>query len=334
METKTKLIVMTGLLVMLVAVVAVEFRPPERPSPDRISVRLPIPVIEAGQTPFYVAADRGFYEAENLVVKFELGTPELNPVNMVSTENDDFGILGGPDTLLVANGNGADLQAIAILHYESNFPCLLVLESAGISRLDQLRDKKVGFFYGHISTDVLRNLFRKENVRVEEVDIGFDYNQLLTRRISAAWAFRVTAGLDLPAAGHPVQILSPADYGITTHGYTVFARREYLGANPDLVIRFLRATFRGVAYSLKNPEAANEILLKRDPTIDRDLSLRRLQLYNAVSSAPPLRQFGFMNAKMFQETYSRLIEEQVIERQFDPMTAFTTAFLEDAQPDQ
>ena len=41
--------------------------------------------------------------------------------------------------------------------------------------LQQLEDKKIGFFYGHISTDVLHNLLNKYNIDYEEVDVGFTF---------------------------------------------------------------------------------------------------------------------------------------------------------------
>src|SRR5438046_1436831 len=127
-----------------------------------------------------------------------MGSKELNPVKTVATNQDTFGVLGGPDTLLVARSKGQPLQAIAVLHRNSNFPCLLALKSSGITKVEQLTGKKVGFFYGHISTDVLRSFLRKTGVKVEEVDVGFDYTQLINGGVAAQWAFTVTAGIDLP----------------------------------------------------------------------------------------------------------------------------------------
>src|ERR1044071_5538085 len=204
--------------------------------PSQISVRFPIPIVEAGQTPFYVAQDKGYYAAEGLNVKFEMGSRELNPIKTVATGQDVFGVVGGPDTEIVARSTGQPLKAVAILHRNSNFPALLTLKSSGITRLEQLQGKKIGFFYGHISTDVLRNLLRKENIQYTEVDVGFDYNQLIARQIDAEWAFTVTAGLDLPARGVEVNVISPADYGILTHGYTILTTEGTINRHPELEI--------------------------------------------------------------------------------------------------
>jgi len=275
-----------------------------------------------------VSEDLGYYTEENLEVRFEMGSRELNPVKLVATGQDTFGVLGGPDTLLVARSKGQPLRAISVLHRNSNFPCLVTLRSSRITKVDQLQGKKIGFYYGHISTDVLRNLLRKQSVQYSEVDVGFDYNQFISGQIDAQWAFTVTAGLDLPAKGIDLNFISPADYGIVTHGYTIFATENTISQRPDVVMRFLRATLRGVKYSVENPEAANKSLLKRDPKLDEALNLKRQKAYNAVTSNSEQFPPGYMDREMFQTTYDRLVEEKVIEKPFDVGEAYTTEFLD------
>ncbi len=299
------------------------------PPPTQVSVRFPIPIIESGQATFYVTQDKGYYAEEKLDVRFEMGSRELNPVKMVATGQDTFGVLGGPDTLLVARSKGQPLKAVAVIHRESNFPCLITLKSSGITKLPQLQGKKIGFFYGHISTDVLRNLLRKNQIEYTEVDVGFNYGQLIAGQIDAEWAFTVTAGLELPAKGVEINFISPADYGIVTHGYTVFATEKTIKEKPDVVLRFLRASLRGVKYTVEHPEDANRSLLKRDSTLDEALCLERQKAYNAVTSNGDKYPPGYMDRDMFQGTYDRLVEEKVIEKPFDVSDAYTTQFLEE-----
>ena len=320
-----------GILAALAAVLSLGCSSPSNQTAQgnaHISVRFPIPIVEAGQTPFYVANDKGYYGDEHLDVSFQMGSRELNPVKTVATGQDTFGVLGGPDTLLVARSTGQPLKAIAVLHRNSNFSCLITLKSSGITTLAQLQGKKIGFNYGHISTDVLHSLLRKNGIHYTEVDVGFDYNQLIAGRIDAEWAFTVTAGLDLPAKGIEINIISPADYGIVTQGYTIFTTDQVVQQQPDLVLRFLRATLRGVKFTMENPEEADQAVLKRDSTLDAALSLTRLKDYDAVTSDSDKYPAGYMDREMFQSTYDRLAEEQVIRKPFDPKEAYATQFLE------
>lgn len=328
MTKNKKLLIVLFIVVVLVSVLLVVYLVRTHRPAREVSVRFPIPIIESGQSPFYLAEDKGYYLDEELKIRFEMGSRELKPAIMVASGLDTFGVLGGPDTLLVARSTGLPLKAIAIIHRNSNFPSLVTLKSSGITKLDQLEGRKVGFFYGHISTDVLRNLFRHQNIPVTEVNVGFDYNQLLNGNIDAEWAFTVTAGLDLPAQGIDINVIHPEDYGIITHGYTIFARDDFIRDHPDQVLAFLRATLRGVSDAIDSPEDATAALLRRDLDLDPNISLQRQHAYNIVTSASKDYPPGYMDRAMFQETYDRLVEENVIETVFDVSNAFTTEFVD------
>lgn len=292
--------------------------------PSDISVRLPIPYIEAAFTPYYAAIDQGYYAEEGLNVTFETGTSETNPVRMVASGADEFGFLGGPDTLLVARSKGQPLVAIAILHKGSDFPVIVSLEESGIDTLQELNNTRIGFFYGHISTDVLRSLLNTHHIDYEEVDVGPDYSQLIAGKLEAQWAWRTTAGINLPASGHPINIISPQEYGMTTHGFTFFTTEEMIQSNPEIVEKFLRATLRGVEYTQENPDKALESVLTRNPALDPELERYRLDAYMERVTLP----LGYLDHEMFEETYERLVASGVITQEFDVEDAYTTRFFE------
>ena len=292
---------------------------------DEISVRLPIPFYDASFTPFYAAIDQGYYAKEGLDVSFELGNSETNPVKMVAIGANEFGILGGPDTLLVAKSRNVDLVAVAILQQNSNFPGLVTLKSSNLTKLSDLNGKRIGFFYGHISTDVIHSMLAKENITYKEIDVGSDYNQLITGMVDAQWVFRTTGIINLEDKGMDVNFISPKDYGMTVHGYTIFVSRAYLNKNPEIIERFLRATFKGIKYSMQNPEDATNSLIARDQNLRFDLELKRWLLFSEPMSGDfPI---GYLNNTMFNETYSRLESLGVLEKSFDYKTSYTTEFV-------
>ncbi|MCK4669831.1 MAG: ABC transporter substrate-binding protein [Nanoarchaeota archaeon] len=324
-----KYLVLICLVISLIALAGCSDQATVLGSEEKLSVRLPIPIIESAFTPFYTAIDKGYYSDEDLDVTFNLGSPETNPVKMVASGTDQFGVIGGPDTLLVARSKGQPLAAIAMIHRDSDFPVILTLKESRLTELEDLKDKKIGFFYGHISTDVLHNLLNKYNIRHEEVDVGFDYSQLIAKKIDAQWAFRTTAGLNLPSKGIDINVISPKDYGINTHGYTIFATEETIQEHPEIVERFLRATIKGIKYTLENPDDALLSTFARDTKLDPILERKRLGLYMEVMSNSEEYPIGYMDYDMFKETYDRLKEENVIEEEFDVNEAFTTKFLEE-----
>lgn len=295
-----------------------------------VSLRNPIPPITTGQTPLFVARDKGVFEELGLSVKLEQGGAEVNPVKMVAAGKNTFGMVGGPEILLVARGQGILVKAIAILHRNANFPCFVTLGSSGIKEISQLQDKRVAFFPGHITTDVLKPLLKKEGIEVNESSMGLDYTQLITGKIDAQWGFTVRAAIQLPLEGHPVNVIRASDYGIITHGYTIFALEETIENQPEICEKLLRGIFQGIDSTLEHPEEAESILLNANPTLADELEFVRKSesMFNAVISNSDEFPKGYMDSEMFESAYKYLKEEGAIENDFPVTEAFTTHFLE------
>jgi NitT/TauT family transport system substrate-binding protein len=279
----------------------------------------------------FMARVKGYFAEQGLEVNFEQGGREVNPVAMVAAGKNDFGMVGGPEILLVARSKGVPIKAIAVLHRNANFPAFVTLKSSGITTLAQLEGKDVGFFPGHITTDVLKPLLKRNNVKVNEVNVGFDYNQLITGKLAGQWAFTVRAALELPAKGVEINVLRASDYGISTHGYTIFALEKTIAQRPEACEKLLRAIFKGIEFTVNNPTEAADALLKLNPALDRTFITKSEPMFNAVLSRSPEYPAGYMDRAMFETAYGYLKEEGAIGKEFDVSDAYTNQFLEHIQ---
>lgn len=293
-------------------------------APIELSVRLPIPAADTGFAPFYLGIDKGFFEKQGLKVILQTGSPELNPVKMVSQKVDQFGLLGGPELLLTARNKKAPIVGVALLGKNADLAGIVTLKSSGLTKLEQLQGRKVGFFYGHISTDILHMLFQKENIKVDELDTGFDYGQLINGKIDAQWAFRTTAGINLPAKGIEVNFIGASDYGIHTQGYTVVVNEEYANLHPDVVKRFVAAIIDATKYAANHPEDEVEATMKRDPNFKPAVGKAQVALYNKVIHNHD--QLGeFSNADL-QATAAQMKAANLLPEDFDAAAAFDGRF--------
>ena len=292
----------------------------------QLSLRLPIPVVDTSFSPYYLAEDKGFFSKYKMTVTLEPGTAELNPIKMLTQGVDDFAVLGGPELLLSARAKGAPLVAIALIHKDSDFVVFITPKDSGLTKVSQLRGKKVGFFYGHISTDILHMLLKKENVEVEELDVGFNYGPLISGELDAQWAFRTTAGISLPAKGFAVNFISPADYGIITQGHVLVTTEKMIRDRPEIVQNFLNAVLDALSYSLDNVQEAVNSSVARDSKFQASVGKKQLAIYNKAIRNNS--RIGLITEDIMENTKTQMVEFGLIPANFNVQAAYTTHFLD------
>lgn len=290
-----------------------------------VRLRLPIPVADTAFAPYYLGVDKGIFKKHGLDVVVEPGTPDLNPVKMVSQNTDQFGVVGGPELLLTGRSKGAPIVGISLIHKDSDFVVLLTLKDSGITDIKQLQNKKVGFFYGHISTDVLHMLFRKEQVQVEEVDVGFDYGPFIAHKLDAQWAFRSTAGISLPAKGVELNVISPADYGISTQGHMVITNEQMIKEKPEIVKQFTTAMIEALAFSVEHPDESIKATIQRNSKFQPEVGKKQLDIY--IPAIKRNKRLGWIDPVDMKMIKQQMVSIGLLEEEFDISTAYTNQFI-------
>ncbi|MDP7181902.1 MAG: ABC transporter substrate-binding protein [Candidatus Woesearchaeota archaeon] len=296
-----------------------------------LNIRMPIPVIESHAAPFIAAQKMGFYEEEGLKVNINPSSAQLNPVTAVLSGADEIAWLGGPDTMLVAQGKGADLIAIANVYQESNFVGIMTLKDSGIKTVKDLEGKRLGMFFGHISTDIIRAWLKQEGVTVEEVNVVFDFQQLIRGDIDAMFDFRTYGPLIMEhKLNHSVHRMEPKDYGIRSWGYTLFAKRSFTQEHPEVVEGYIRATMKGLKWSRENTEEAITMIIGVNPGLNADFEriVRGMLADIYDEQYGDGRPLGWLDPHAFKETYERLDRQGLIEEPFDYTKSYTNAFVE------
>jgi ABC-type nitrate/sulfonate/bicarbonate transport system substrate-binding protein len=299
--------------------------------PDAVSVRLPIPVVDAAFAPYYLGIDAGIFERHGLSVTLEPGSPELNPVRMVDSGVDEFGVAGGPELIMSGQAAGAQVTGILLVHKDANFPVIIALAESGIDEIGDLEGARIGFFEGHISTDVLRAFLEQEGITYRQEDVGFNYGPLLAGQIDASWAFRTTAGITLPAQGVALNVIDPADYGIRTDGHVVFTHDRLIDERPELVQRFVDAVVESMRYTIEHPDEAVRAAVRRDPDFSPDVGTQQLRIYGPAMQRVEGRMGSFDTAAL-QATARRQKALGVLATGYAVGDGFTNRFV-DAAPD-
>lgn len=294
-----------------------------------VSLRLPIPVVDAAFAPYYLGQDLGIFDKHGFSVTIEPGSPELNPVRMVESGIDEFGVVGGPELAMSGRAAGAQIRGIALLHRDANFPVILTLKDSGIETAEDLHGKRIGFFIGHISTDILRAFLSQEGIDYKQVDVGFNYGLLLAGQVDASWAFRTTAGITLPEQDVELNVIDPANYGILSQGHVIITHDRLIENRDDLVQRFVDGVLEAITYSLEHPDEAVASCIRRDRNFTRTIGEKQIAIYNETIRKNEV--LGHIDLERMRDVAARQRRLGVLPGSYELGGTFTNQFI-DASP--
>lgn len=242
--------------------------------------------IEGPSSPFLVALDKGYFAQEGLSVVIDRGTGSAGTVSRIAGGAYEMGY-ADINAMMEFNVKNPDkaLQAIGIV-YNTAPMTVFTLKDKGINTPQDLAGKKLGAPAGDAGRRLFP-LFASQN--------GFDPNAvewvtmepalrevaLAKGEVDAITAFYGSGWFGLTRNNVPPEEIITfmyTDYGLPLYGNAVMASPAYLAANAEAVKGFMRGLARGWQDSLADPAAAVEIIKRREPLVDAEVELQRLQL--------------------------------------------------------
>ena len=232
-------------------------------------------VTQAQFAGYYVAKDKGFYEAEDLDVTILSGGPDIAPPQVLAGGGADV-MLNWMPSALAAREKGLPVVNIA-QPFKTSGLMLTCWKDTGITSVDDFKGKTIGvWFFGNeypflswmsqagISTD-------GGDDGVTVLKQGFNVDPLLQRQADCISTMTYNEyGQVLDAGVNPDELVTfkYEDQGVATLEDGIYALEENL-ADPvfvDKMVRFVRASMEGWKYAEANPEEAAGIVLDNDET--------------------------------------------------------------------
>jgi NitT/TauT family transport system substrate-binding protein len=275
--------------------------------------------------PFYVAVDKGYYAEEGLAIEFDYSF-ETDGIALVGANELPLAIVSGEQVLL-ARAEG--LPVVYVLQWFQNYPIAVVSKvEAGIVAPADLAGRNVGLpgFFG-ASYVGFAGLLAAEGMTLDDVqanDIGFNQvESLVTDQSEAVVGYLNNEPLQLAAQGVAVNVIGVGDYtDMVANG--IITNEETIAANPALVEGFVRATLRGLADTLSDPDQAFEISKKYVEGLDdgrRQVLEASLPLWEAETP-------GLTKASSWEETQQVLLDLGFLDAPLDDLEqAFTNDFV-------
>ena len=220
---------------------------------------------------FFVAKDKGWYKSAGLDVTIRPGRGSSDSVRAVSAGNAQFGF---PDaaTAVKAISAGAKLKMVAVFLQETPMGIVSYADK-NITKPKDLVGRSLSNVPIASTAVVLPAFLKRNGVDISKVKL---VNHTFATAVPAVITDKVDAGqgyvfgeyLAIKAAGkgRKVNWISFAANGIQMYSNGIAANADFLKANPAATGAFVKASIRGLDWTIKNPKAAIDIMAKSTPT--------------------------------------------------------------------
>ena len=220
-----------------------------------------------------MAQQIGAYAAEGLDLELiQPADASLGP-KLVAAGQADITLAAEPQLIEQVQG-GLNLVRLGVL-IDRPLSSLIALQGTGISKLSDLRGKRIGYESGEVEQVMVGVMLRHAGLMpgdVHMVQIGEQLTvALLSHQVDAVSVYRNFEPIEIAQHGaHVVQF----DYernGVPSFEDLIFASRP-VPAGDTRYARFLRATTRGLAYLRAHPAESWEMVRKTHPDLDDGLN--------------------------------------------------------------
>lgn len=232
-------------------------------------------VTQAQFAGYYVAKDKGFYDAEGLDVTIKAGGPDINPSQVIAGGGADV-VIDWMPSALATREKGVPLVNIAQIFQKSGM-MLTCRKDAGIKSPQDFKDKTLGVWFGGNEYPFL-NWMNKLGFKtdgsaggVKVLKQGFNVDPLLQKQADCVSTMTYNEYWQVIDGGLKAKQLVTFQYekeGVATleDGIYTLDKSVQDPAMVDKLARFLRASQKGWDWAVKNPKDSVKIVLANDAT--------------------------------------------------------------------
>jgi len=237
----------------------------------------------------WVALEKGYFEESNINVEIQPGTGTGDNIALVASGQAQFAVgdLTGV-TLLRGQEAVEGITVVGAIHQTALIGFLSLAET-GISSPQDLEGKSVADSTGSVGRLLWPTYAELAGINPESVELVDaappDLPQLLASgTVDAIGQFAVGVPLiEAAAQGQEANFLAYSEFMSDLYGNSLVTSTELAQNDPDLVERFRDALFRGLEYSIDNPQEAAEILATYVDTANVEVAAAELEIMESYT---------------------------------------------------
>jgi NitT/TauT family transport system substrate-binding protein len=249
----------------------------------------------SGESYAFVADAKGFFAEENLKVTIKPGQAGESNMQLLRGGQAQFANIEYAGIIIRASKGEFDGVHCISVQAQKTTNALMALASSGIRNARDLRGKRVGVIPGSApkllwpayADLVVPPMTEDEISSVKFVDAPG--NQLATLlaagKLDAIGQFVPgQPTVEAAAKGAPITVLPYGDYMTDMYGAVLVARDD---VDADVKRRFAKAHFRGLQYTVNNPDEAAQIISKASNGLTKaEVAAKELRLLKPYVGSP------------------------------------------------
>lgn len=307
------------------------------PAAEPVTVKLQLKWVPQAQfAGYFLAQDKGYYDAEGLKVEILPGGPDIVPEQQVAGGSADIGV-DWVASLLTSQEQEMPLVQIAQIFQKSGL-VLVSKKEAGINTPADLKGKKVGNWMGGNEFELLA-LFDKYKLDsgkdLNFTKQGFTMDQFLGGELDAASAMTYNeyqVVLESGVKPEELSVIDMNDEGVAMLEDNLFANKEWLEGNKETAAKFVRASLKGWADAIADPEAAVDSVMKLaeagSTTREHQLTMMKEVAKLIQPEGFDASKLGYTDAAAFQQTADIALKFGVIKTAAKVDEAYTNEIVE------
>lgn len=241
---------------------------------------------EGPQALFLVAEQKGYFAAEGLDVTVDTGNGSAGAVNRVASGAYDVGVADINSVIdFDVKNPGQAMKAVYMVYNQPPY-AIIALKKSGIGKPQDLKGRKLGAPGFDAARKTWPDFAEHTTLPVDGVSwISMDpplrEPMLIKGEVDAISGFSFTSILNLGRAGitpNDLVVFNYADFGVKLYGNAIIVSPKLAAEQPEKLKGFLRAINKSIKDVLADPKGAIKAIKARDPLVDEDLELQRLNL--------------------------------------------------------
>lgn len=287
----------------------------------------------ADHSVYYLGMERGYYDEEDIRLIVNRGYGSGDTARKMELQQATIGVAES-GVVTTAISKGADIRLVGIV-FDKPVNGIFSMKSSGIETPKDLEGKAIAAPPGDAHVTIWPAFCAINELdcsTIELINILPEAKQAIVASGQAQGAFDAYTGLNIwkKALGDDISYLDWSEWGIALYGHGYVVHTDLIEQDPDLIRRFLRATYKSWKAAYEDPDASIDAMYGAPgvQTFDRDVYRANFDLIldRVVTERSAEYGLGWIVPELMQSTIDLTALGGQMERELKAEEVFTNEF--------